>query len=113
MKGMKFRSFCGLLKEERRVGQRLEVDVELVLDLKEAAREDELSKTVNYEEVFSLIEKICHENEFKLLESLAERIAEAVLGNFNVSEVKVFVKKPHPPISGTMDYVGVSVHRFK
>lgn len=111
MKGMKFHGFCGLLEEERKVGQKIEVDVEMKLDLKDAGICDELSKTVNYEEAFSLIEKICKENKFKLLEALAERIAEALLSKFSVIDVNVVVKKLHPPVKGVMEHVAVSVQR--
>jgi dihydroneopterin aldolase len=44
------------------------------------------------------------------VESLGERIAEAILSKFPVDEVLVTVRKPKP-IAGVLDYAGIRIRR--
>ncbi len=48
LKGLRVRGFHGVLAEEREDGQDFVVDVELIVDIREAAAADQLSKTVDY-----------------------------------------------------------------
>ncbi|HVP58105.1 MAG TPA: dihydroneopterin aldolase [bacterium] len=101
----------GVDEAERKVGQRLAIDVELHLDLRGAAAKDDIRKTVNYEDVANLIEKVAGEEEFLLLESLAEEIARKVLAKFAPSAVVVRVRKMNLPISTRVASVEVEIRR--
>jgi dihydroneopterin aldolase len=110
--GMKFYGYHGVFAEEQKLGQRFNVDVTLLIDLKEAGLTDELDKTVNYKEVYDAVKEIVEGDSVKLLETLAESIAAALLGKFtSIDETTVKVIKPDPPIPGHYESVAVEITR--
>ncbi len=110
--GMKFFGYHGALKEENVIGQRFEVDIILKVDLKKAGQSDNLNDTVNYAEVYNEVKHCVENKKFKLIERLAEDIAENILEKFDiVDSLSVKVKKPEAPIVGMFDFVGVKVKR--
>ena len=66
---------------------------------------------VDYPKIFALTEQIVTQERFGLVESLADRIAVAILTQFDVSDVVVRVRKPDPPVQGQFDGVEVEVRR--
>jgi dihydroneopterin aldolase len=101
----------GVDEAERKVGQRLAIDVEMWLDLTAAVASDDIRKTVNYEAVANLVEKVAGEEEFLLLESLAHEIARRILARFAPAAVTVRVKKANLPIATRVASVEVEVKR--
>jgi len=94
----------GVMQEEHRVGGRYEVDVSVGLDFEEAALYDDLTRTVDYEQVYEFVRKLVTENNFYLIEKLSYRIAQKVLDTYpNVEGVEVTVRKPNPPVGGPCD----------
>ncbi|PSQ88744.1 MAG: dihydroneopterin aldolase [Bacteroidetes bacterium QH_2_63_10] len=94
----------GVMQEEHRVGGRYEVDVSVELDFEEAALHDDLTRTVDYEQVYEFVRKLVTENNFYLIEKLSYRIAQKVLDTYpNVEGVEVTVRKPNPPVGGPCD----------
>lgn len=108
---MQFYGYHGVFREENKLGQRFEVDLELTFDLKKAGETDCLEDTVNYAEVFQTVEKLVVGKEKKLLESLAEAIATELLSLFSFKQVRVTVRKIQPPIPGHLESVGVEILR--
>lgn len=111
MNGMEFYGYHGVLPGEQEIGQRFLVDLELAAYLEHSGRLDDLAETIDYSELFGLVEKIVTEERFNLIEALAEHIAQAVLDRYSVEEVMVRVKKPHAPLGGIFNYVAVEIHR--
>ncbi|MEW6448830.1 MAG: dihydroneopterin aldolase [Bacillota bacterium] len=111
IEGMAFFGRHGVLPAERETGQRFLVDVTLSLDLSPAGCTDDLQKTVDYLEVHKTVEEIVCGGSFRLLETLAETVAAALLEQFPVSEVKVRIRKPGAPLPGYFEAVGVEVLR--
>jgi len=112
--GMSFYAYHGAFPEENRLGQRFIVDLELILPLRPAAQQDDLSQTVNYAEVYQLVEQEVTQHTVKLIETLAENIASRLLHSFpQLAEVSVRVTKPDPPIPGHYQAVGVEITRRK
>lgn len=103
----------GVKKEEREVRQKIAVDVELSLNLKETARGDDLEKAVDYEKVYNLIKERIEAKKYHLLEALAQDLAQEILKNFKVEEVLVQAKKPQVKLAGPLDYVAVEIRRQK
>lgn len=108
---MIFYGYHGVFAAEKELGQRLEVDTELHVDLGQAGLNDDLEATVNYVEVYTLIKEIVEEREFNLLEGMAEEIADTLLAAYSLQEVIVRVRKPQPPVGGVMDFFGVEIRR--
>ena len=102
----------GVFPEENSLGQKFIISAVLYVDTHKAGITDDLTKSVHYGEVCSLISKVTKENTFMLIERLAEVIAEQVLLAYDkISEIDVEVKKPWAPIAQTIDYVAVSINR--
>ncbi len=112
MKNLGFYGYHGVLAEEKSLGQKFFIDIELYTDLKEAGMTDCLEKTVNYGEVYELVKNIVENRQYDLIEALGENIAKDILKDFIlVEEVLVVVRKPEAPIAGIFDYFGIELRR--
>lgn len=111
LKGLRFDGRHGTTPEERANPQAFEIDLILRLDLKAAGATDCLDKTVDYSLVYQEVRHIVEEESFNLLEALAEKIATRVLTYNKVVQVKVTVKKLHPPIDGQYKFFAVRLER--
>lgn len=110
--GMEFYGYHGILPQEQFLGQKFTVDVELSLELEQAGYSDTPEQAVDYASVFDMVRTIIEGRPRKLLESVAEAIAESVLKRFPaVKEILVRVKKPHAPLPGKFDWVAVEINR--
>lgn len=109
---MQFYGYHGALLEEQRMGQRFDVDVTINCDLYQAGTTDQLEQTVNYAEIYMQVKEIVEGRAYKLIETVAEKIAETILLNFTkVESCRVKVIKPNPPIAGHYDSVSVEIER--
>ncbi|PLX31258.1 MAG: dihydroneopterin aldolase [Ignavibacteria bacterium] len=110
LKNAVFYGYHGNHREERHLGGRFHIDVEMETDFTGAAEHDDLDLTVNYDAVYNLIQDIVTQEAFKLIEKVAKRIADSILDTYpTVSGVSVRVRKPGAPIKGVIDYVEVEV----
>ena len=109
--GAQFFARHGVSDEERRVGGRFVVDVELAYDLARAGQSDNLQDTISYAELYNLVREIVEGESFRLIETLAETIAQKTLATFPADAVMVRVKKQPPPLSGIVDFAGVEIYR--
>ena len=104
LKGMKFHAFHGCLKEEQLNGNDFLVDIEFQYDFEQAAREDDLSKAVDYGRVYQIVAAQM-EIRSDLLENIVWRIRQAVTEAFpQISALHVKVLKPNPPVGGSVSY---------
>jgi len=101
----------GVTPEERAVGRPFVIDVEVALDLQAAGRGDDLTATVDYAAVCSLVADLNDAGPYHLLEAFAERVANEVLTRFPVQEVTVRVRKPHPPVGMVVQAAEVEITR--
>ena len=111
IRGIAARGFHGVLQSEREAGQDFSADVTLYLDTRAAARGDDLAETVNYALVAEDVHAILSGEPVNLVETVAERIADAVLTHAQVISVDVTVHKPQAPIPLPFDDVVVTIHR--
>jgi dihydroneopterin aldolase len=110
---MTFYGYHGISAAERQTGRRFEVDVELVVNMDRSAKTDRLKDTVNYTQVYRTVEELVEQNSFALLETIAVRLANQILGKFKTQEVTVRVRKKIPPVPGNLDHIEVEVRRRK
>ncbi len=113
LRNMTFHAFHGVWDEEREIGQRFEVDVELKVDAQAASLTDKLKDTIDLAAVFEKVQHVIVEGRYRLLETMGEKVAQKILQDFDVSEVRVRVRKPHAPIRGTQDGMEVELTRSK
>jgi dihydroneopterin aldolase len=110
LEGIQIPAALGVTAAERRMRRPVTLDLEVVRDLRAAGRSDQIRQTIHYERIFEVVEDIAGNHEHRLVESLGERIAEAILSKFDVVSVTVTVRKPKP-IAGVLDYAGIRISR--
>lgn len=108
VEGIRGYGYHGCMDEEARIGQLYIIDVYVDTDFMEAARQDDLAKTVDYVWVNQVVKEELAMRA-KLIEHVALRIAERIHTDERVSGVQVRVCKPAPPINGDVEKVCVSV----
>jgi dihydroneopterin aldolase len=108
---MRFLGHHGVGDEERARPQEFGVDVEIARDLGPAGRADDLARTVDYGAVFATCRDVVERTSFRLIEALAEALADEILARYPVRDVIVRVRKLRPPIPGTLGWAGVEVRR--
>ena len=109
LRGLEFYAYHGVYPEEREKGNKFLVNVSLDYNFEEQALKDELENTINYEEIYSIVNSVMEEPA-KLLEYLALTISNNIKERFpNSNQVKVEVRKYNPPIKGECDYASVEV----
>jgi dihydroneopterin aldolase len=112
--GLVIHAHHGVMKHEARVGQGFILDLELSLDLGDAARSDKLADTVSYAAIVETATGAFTAHRYKLVEAAAGALADAILEGFaRVTAVKVTVHKPHAPIAATFTDVGVTLMRAR
>jgi dihydroneopterin aldolase len=110
LEGIQVPAALGVTAAERRMRRPVLLDLEVERDLRAAGRSDRIRDTLHYKRIFEVVEDVAANQEHKLVEALAERIARAVLGKFDAEAVTVTVRKPKP-IAGVLDHAGVRVTR--
>jgi len=113
LRNMSFFGYHGPRSIEREIGQHYQVDVELYLDIQDAALNDDFSKTIDYTKIYEIGREVITKNNFKLIETIAERIAGIILSDYDIFRVDVSVRKLKPAIQGIMDYVEILISREK
>ena len=103
--------YHGVLPSERKNGQPFTVDLQVSTDLRAAAAADDLSRTIDYSALTSDIVAVIEGEPCRLIETVAERIAQRVLRHDMIQAVEVTVHKPHAPIDAPFSDVTVTVVR--
>ena len=112
--GLALHAYHGVMPHEAKVGQSFAIDLELDIDLAEAARTDKVVDTVSYDKVVDCASRAFCGQRFRLIEAAAGQVADAVLAAFpRVRKIKVTIHKPHAPIAATFSDVGVTIERAR
>ncbi len=108
---LKIQTIVGIWDWERKIRQTVSIDLELGADIRRAAASDDIEDTLNYKKVAKRVQQFVSESSFKLVETMAEKVAEIILNEFDVPWVQVRVNKPGA-IRGARD-VGILIRREK
>jgi dihydroneopterin aldolase len=111
--GLRGRGLHGVYPRERVEGQTFIVDVALGVDTRTAARTDDLAATADYGVIAEKIVAMIEGDPVNLIETLAQRIADACLADPAVHEVEVTVHKPDAPITVPFDDVTIVIKRTR
>jgi 7,8-dihydroneopterin aldolase/epimerase/oxygenase len=112
LNSMLFYAFHGALEEERTIGQKFEVDVEVCGNFSRDQGLDDLHWTVDYTLIYRAVADLFTKQNYRLLETCAGVVADGILKKFDpIFEVTVRVRKPHVPMGGLVKYVEVEVTR--
>lgn len=100
LEGLEFYAYHGCFTEEQKIGCKYSIDIELNLNLDQAAATDNLSDTVNYSEVYKIVKQEM-EKPSKLIEHVAGRIAKNLLSGFEkLDKIVLKISKINPPMGG-------------
>jgi dihydroneopterin aldolase len=102
-------AIIGIENWERETRQRVEIDLEMWVDLGAGAASDAIEDTLNYKTVAKRLLGFVADSRFRLVEALADALARIVIDEFKVARVRVVVHKPGA-IRHSRD-VGVIVER--
>ena len=111
--GATFFAYHGFYPEEQKLGNCFIVDIEVGFTAKDNVVEDELTNTVNYEQLYSIANE-----QMKQTRKLLETVAQSILNDIKVSypgleSIQVVVKKMNPPLGHKVDYSAVTVNYNK
>jgi dihydroneopterin aldolase len=109
--GLAVECTIGFIDWERLVKQTVVLDLELPVDCRNASIRDEVEDTLDYKKVAKRVIAFVEASEFKLVETLAHRLALLVLEEFDIAWIRLSVNKPGA-IRGSRD-VGVSIERTR
>ncbi|MBV8742540.1 MAG: dihydroneopterin aldolase [Sinobacteraceae bacterium] len=111
LRGLAIECIIGFIDWERRVKQTVVIDLELPVDCRNAALTDEVTDTLDYKRVAKRVIAFVEESQFKLVETLAQRLAVLLLSEFGVEWIRLSINKPGA-IRGSRD-VGVRIERTR
>jgi dihydroneopterin aldolase len=111
LRELKVETIIGVWDWERKIRQTVSIDLEMGADIRRAAKTDSIDDTLNYKAVSKRVQQFVADSEFQLVETMAEKIAEVVLSEFELPWIQVRVSKPGA-IRGAKD-VGVQICRTK
>lgn len=107
--GLTVDAVIGIWEWERKIRQKVVIDIDMDADIRKAAASDSVEDTLNYKLVAKRVIDLAETSGFQLVETLAERVAEIVRNEFDVPWVRVKINKPGA-IRGSRD-VGVVIER--
>lgn len=103
----------GVTPQERELGQRFFLDIELGTDLSAAAQQDDLAASIDYEAVYNTAAAAFTAPTCDLLERAAWEVITALFQQFPAREITVRIRKPSAPIDGILDTVEVELYRLR
>jgi dihydroneopterin aldolase len=112
IQGLELRGFHGATPQERKRGQRFLFDVSVVAH-DAGIRSDQLADTVDYTQIVSCVREVSDSHRFNLIEALAAAVADAVVERFDVSRVRVRVRKPEVVLDAPAEHTAATVERVR
>ncbi len=111
LQDLKVETIVGIWDWERRIRQTVSIDIEMAADVAKAAETDNIEGTLNYKAVAKRVQQFVAASEYQLVETLAEKIAETVLAEFDIPWIQLRVCKPGA-IRNAKN-VGVTIRRYQ
>ncbi|MCW9014118.1 MAG: dihydroneopterin aldolase [Gammaproteobacteria bacterium] len=111
IRDLRIETVIGIYDWEREIRQTVSLDLEMGTDIRKAAQSDAIEDTLDYKSVAKRLIGFVEGSEFQLVETMAERIAEIVLNEYDVPWMKLRLSKPGA-VTGSQD-VGVIIERQK
>ena len=84
----------GIFDWERKIKQKIVLDLEFPADIRRAARRDRIEDTINYKNIAKETIAFVSSSEFFLIETLAEKLAGRLLKKFKLAQIKIRLSKP-------------------
>lgn len=108
---LQFQASIGVFDWEKHQQQPLEVDLELVTDIRKAAASEQLSDTLNYATISEQLIQLAQSQHHDLIETLAERMADLLLNTCNTPSLTLTLRKPGAVAAATSVGIRITRHR--
>lgn len=111
IQGLKIDCVIGIYDWERKIRQDIVLDIEMSVDIKAASETDHIDQTLDYKAVSKRLISFVQTSEFQLVETLAEKITQIIINEFDVEKVKLTLNKGEA-VTGAQG-VGVIIERHR
>ncbi len=109
IKELQLSAIIGCLNWERKIKQTLLLDLELAVDCKAISLTDDLKDAIDYAALSHRVQDYVSSTSFKLIETLAQHIADLIQKEFSVTQLKLTLYKPGALPSAHR--VGITIER--
>ena len=109
IRDLNIETVIGIYNWERKIKQTVSIDVEMATDISMAAQTDDIAHALDYKSVGKRIIEFVEASQYELVETLIDKVAEIVIGEFSVSWCRIRLSKPGA-LRGSRD-VGIIIER--
>jgi len=92
-RNLRIETIIGIFDWERKIKQAIFFDIEMATDIRQAASTDQIEDTLDYKTLSQAITEFVENSEFQLVETLAERVSELIINDFNVPWIRLTLNK--------------------
>ena len=100
IKNLKLRTRIGVYKWEETIDRELIINVEITTNLTQSLYSDNISDTIDYDQVIAKVKNLVETKRFKLIEKIAQSLMELILSDLRIQKCKLEIDKV-----GIFDYV--------
>jgi len=111
LRGLRVAGRHGVLEHERTRGQTFVFDVDV--DVGDRGASDRIEDAVDYRDIAAAVRAVSDRTQFALLEALATAVAAELLARFDVTHVRVRVRKPEVELDPPVEWAAVIVERSR
>ncbi|MDZ7742929.1 MAG: dihydroneopterin aldolase [Bacteroidota bacterium] len=110
VEGMEFYAYHGCIREEAIIGTKFMVDIYIETNTEEAEKTDDLSSTLNYQEVYLMVKE-----QMAIRSNLLEHVGRRILNKLKekypyVKDASLKISKMNPPVGGRVERVALKMH---
>ncbi|MGH1537808.1 MAG: dihydroneopterin aldolase [Gammaproteobacteria bacterium] len=109
LRDLEVNATIGIFEWEKRIKQKVRIDLEMATDIAKAAASDAIEDTLDYKAISKRIIQFVEDSSYELIETLIEKISEILLKEFNIPWVRLTISKPGA-VRGSRD-VGITIER--
>jgi len=100
--------YHGVAAAEKALGGKYQVDLEIWYNAESAINTDDISYAINYQDVLYTVSDIIQNENFNLIEALANEILVVILDRFTIIEkATINIRKLSAPVNQYLDYIEV------
>ncbi|MBQ0724485.1 MAG: dihydroneopterin aldolase [Cycloclasticus sp.] len=93
LRNLRIETVIGIFDWERKIKQTVFFDIEMATDIKKAAASDHIDDTLDYKSLSKSVIDFVEASDFQLVETLAEKVAELIINDFNVPWLRLTLNK--------------------
>ena len=109
LRDLEIEATIGIFEWEKRIKQKVRIDLEMAADTTKAAATDSIKDTLDYKAVSKRVIQFVEDSRYELIETLIEKVAAILITEFNIPWVRVTIRKPGA-VRGSQD-VGITIER--